>query len=287
MKRILITGTSSYIGTNVERWLKTNDSMSVDSLDVKSDAWRDTDFSGYDSVYHVAGIAHVSTNPKLKDLYYKVNRDLTIEVARKAKMEGVGQFIFMSSMIVFHESQTLNSEVVTRNSTPNPNDFYGDSKLQAEKGLLSLESPDFRICILRPPMVYGPGSKGNFPRLVKLAQVCPCFPEWHNRRSMIYIDNLCEFVRQTILHELAGTYYPQNKEYSDTTEIIRFFAKAKRHRIFISKIFNPLVWMAGKFLRPVCKMFSTYHYDSEMSRMDFNYQLVSLEESLSIIAQKQ
>lgn len=287
MKRILITGAGSYIGTNVERWLKTNDSMSVDSLDVKSDAWRDTDFSGYDSVYHVAGIAHVSTNHKLKDLYYKVNRDLTIEVARKAKMEGVGQFIFMSSMIVFHESQTLNSEVVTRNSTPNPNDFYGDSKLQAEKGLLSLESPDFRICILRPPMVYGPGSKGNFPRLVKLAQVCPCFPEWHNRRSMIYIDNLCEFVRQTILHELAGTYYPQNKEYSDTTEIIRFFAKAKRHGIFISKVFNPLVWMAGKFLHPVCKMFSTYHYDSEMSRMDFNYQLVSLEESLSIIAQKQ
>jgi UDP-glucose 4-epimerase len=280
---ILITGANSYVGMSVERWITAHSAFQVHTLDMLNPAWRETDFSKYDVVYHVAGIAHVNADPKMEALYYKVNRDLTIEVAQKAKAAGVKQFIFMSSMIVFHESQSLKPEVLTADTKPAPNGFYGDSKLQAENGLHELEGPDFKVCILRPPMIYGKGSKGNFPRLVKLAAKTPIFPEFHNLRSMLYIDNLAEFVLQAINHQLAGTFYPQNKELSDTVEIIRYFAKAQQHHVFFWKWLNPFVRFGSHFLQPLNKMFGTYYYSPEMSLMPFNYQIVSLEESLKQI----
>lgn len=281
MKKILITGAGSYVGESVRRYiLSTSSDFEIDAVDTMNDAWKEADFSKYDVVYHVAGIAHVNADPKMEALYYKVNRDLTVEVARAAKAAGVKQFIFMSSQIVFHESQSLKSEVLTADTKENPNGFYGDSKLQAEKGLHELECDAFKVCILRPPMIYGPNSKGNFPRLVKLAQKTPLFPAWHNKRSMLYIDNLAEFVKQAILRELSGTFYPQNRELADTVEIIRFFAKANGHKVWITRLLNPFVWLGSFILQPINKMFATYYYDPEMSQMDFDYQLVSFEESL-------
>lgn len=209
-----------------------------------------------------------------------MNRDLTIEVAKHAKEAGVKQFIFMSSQIVFHESQSLKSEVLTKDTLPNPNGFYGDSKLQAELGLHGLESPFFKVCILRPCMIYGPNAKGNFPRLAKLATKVPVFPAWHNKRSMLYIDNLAEFVKQCVDRELEGTFYPQNREQADTVEIIRYFAKAAGHKVWITRLLNPFVWLGSFVLQPINKMFATYYYEPSMSEYDFEYQLVSFEESL-------
>ena len=280
---ILITGAGSYVGTSVERWIKNHSNYRVDTLDMLKDTWRDTDFSQYDVVYHVAGIAHVNAKANMEALYYKVNRDLTIEVAQIAKKAGVKQFIFMSSMIVFHESQSLIPEMITSDTLPCPNGFYGDSKLQAEKGLHELECDTFKVCILRPPMIYGPNSKGNFPRLIKLAAKTPIFPDFHNQRSMLYIDNLAEFVLQAVNRQLAGTFYPQNCELSDTVEIIRYFAKAQHHHVYFAKWLNPFVRIASHFLQPINKMFGTYYYAPEMSKMDFDYQLVSFEESLKHI----
>lgn len=281
MTKILITGAGSYVGESVRRYiLSTSSDFEIDAVDTIGDAWKEAELSKYDVVYHVAGIAHVNADPKMEPLYYKVNRDLTIEVAKYAKAAGVKQFIFMSSQIVFHESQSLKSEVLTKDTKENPNGFYGDSKLQAEIGLHELECDTFKVCILRPPMIYGPGSKGNFPRLVKLACKTPFFPAWHNRRSMLYIDNLAEFVKQAVIRELSGTFYPQNRELADTVEIIRFFAKSAGHRIWISRLFNPFVWLGSFVLQPINKMFATYYYDPEMSRMEFEYQHVSFEESL-------
>ena len=243
------------------------------------------DYSQYDVVYHVAGIAHVNADPKMEALYYKVNRDLTIEVAKHAKAAGMKQFIFMSSQIVFHESQSLKTEVLTAQTKENPNGFYGDSKLQAELGIKPLEDENFKVCILRPCMIYGPNAKGNFPRLAKLATKVPLFPEWHNKRSMLYIDNLAEFVKQAVIRELSGTFYPQNRELADTVEIIRFFAKAAGHRIWITKLLNPFVWLGSFVLQPLNKMFATYYYDPEMSKMDFDYQFVSFQESLKRVVE--
>lgn len=284
MTNVLITGAGSYVGESVRRYiLSTSSYFEIDAVDTMNDAWKKADFSKYDVVYHVAGIAHVNADPKMEPLYYKVNRDLTIDVARAAKTAGVKQFIFMSSQIVFHESQSLKTEVLTADTKENPNGFYGDSKLQAEKGLHELECETFKVCILRPPMIYGPNSKGNFPRLVKLAQKTPLFPAWHNQRSMLYIDNLAEFVKQAILRGLGGTFYPQNRELADTVEIIRFFAKANGHKIWITRFLNPFVWLGSFVLQPINKMFATYYYSSEMSKADFDYQLVSFNESLKKI----
>ena len=282
---ILITGAGSYVGTNVENWLKKDGQFTVDSVDTFGDNWKKADYSQYDVVYHVAGIAHVNADPKMEPLYYKVNRDLTIEIARHAKEAGVKQFIFMSSMIVFHESQSLKAEVVTLDTKPNPNGFYGDSKLQAENGLKELECDTFKVCILRPPMIYGPNSKGNFPRLAKLATKAPIFPAWHNKRSMLFIDNLGEFVKQAVLRQLSGTFYPQNRELADTVEIIRFFAKEAGHKVWITKLLNPFVWLGSFVLQPINKMFATYYYDPAMSQMDFEYQLVNFEESLKRVSE--
>lgn len=286
MKKILITGAGSYVGESVRKYiLSTSSDFQIDAVDTMGDNWKKADFSQYDVVYHVAGIAHVNADPKMEALYYKVNRDLTIEVAKQAKAAGVKQFIFMSSQIVFHESQSLKSEVLTAETKENPNGFYGDSKLQAELGIKPLEDENFKVCILRPCMIYGPNAKGNFPRLARLATKVPVFPAWHNKRSMLYIDNLAEFVKQAIIRELSGTFYPQNRELADTVEIIRFFAKANGHKVWITRLLNPFVWLGSFVLQPINKMFATYYYDPEMSRTDFDYQIVSFEESLKIVAE--
>ena len=280
---ILITGAGSYVGTQVEKWIKAHSDYLVDTLDMMNETWQKYDFSAYDVIFHVAGIAHRKATPEIRELYYHVNRDLAIEVARKAKEDGVKQFIFMSSMSVFHGERLPFNAVITTDLQPHPNGFYGDSKLQAEKGLHELECDTFKVCILRPPMIYGPNSKGNFPRLIKLAAKTPIFPDFHNQRSMLYIDNLAEFVLQAVNRQLAGTFYPQNCELSDTVEIIRYFAKAQHHHVYFAKWLNPFVRIASHFLQPINKMFGTYYYTPQMSKMDFEYQLVSFEQSLKHI----
>ena len=286
MTRVLITGAGSYVGESVRRYILETapGEFEIDAVDTMGENWKKADYGQYDAVFHVAGIAHVNADPRMEPLYYKVNRDLTIEVARYAKEAGVKQFIFMSSQIVFHESKSLKTEVITAETKENPNGFYGDSKLQAELGIRPLEDDNFKVCILRPCMIYGPNAKGNFPRLARLATKIPFFPCWHNKRSMLYIDNLAEFVKQAIERKLSGTFYPQNREQADTVEIIRFFAHEAGHRVWITRLLNPLVWLGSFVLQPINKMFATYYYDPEMSRMEFDYQLVSFEESLKKVA---
>lgn len=287
MKNILITGAGSYIGTKVENWLKQwPEEFHVDAVDTINDNWEKADFSKYDVVYNVAGIAHVKAAKGEGPLYYAVNRDMVIAIAKAAKEAGVKQFIHMSSMIVYKEVKTLAGKQIHKDSEPTPNGFYGDSKLQGEIGVRALADKDFKVCIMRPPMIYGPGCKGNFPRLVWLAQKTPIFPAWHNKRSMLHIDNLCEFVKQLILHEMEGTFYPQNAEYADTVEIIRYYAKSSGKKIWITKLFNPLIWLFGNHVRALGKMFSNSTYDMEMSEYPFEYRVVSLKDSFANIEAK-
>ena len=175
MKRILITGANSYIGISFEKYVSQwPEKYETDTVDMIDGSWREKSFAGYDAVFHVAGIAH-SDNGKISEekekLYYSVNTDLTIETAKKAKEDGVKQFVFMSSAIVYGESAPIGKQKIITKETPvSPANCYGDSKVQAEKGLKGLEDDRFKVVILRPPMIYGKGSKGNYPVLVKVAK---------------------------------------------------------------------------------------------------------------------
>ena len=278
MKKILITGANSYIGTSVEKWLLSKENYEVVTLDVKDTDWKKCDFSPFDSVFHVAGIAHFSKDESKKDLYYQVNTDLTAEVAAKAKNAGVGQFIFMSSIIIYGDSSSA-KRVIGKGTVPTPSDFYGDSKWQAEKRISPLESDNFKVVIVRPPMIFGKGSKGNYPKLARLAKKTPFFPDFPNQRSMLHIDNLCAFIQGVIDHESNGIFYPQNKEYVNTSELVSEIANFHGRKIFRSKILNPIIQLFFGF-DTVKKVFGNLVYEKEISQYDFEYQVRDFKESI-------
>ena len=279
MKRVLITGANSYIGTSFEEYVKNKDSnFEIDTLDLLNPNWEEFDFSGYDSLFHVAGIAHFSKDESQKQLYYDVNTELTYKVASKAKLSNVQQFIFMSSIIVYGDSSS-SERIITRETVPTPSDVYGDSKWQAEQKLSGLANDDFKIVIVRPPMIYGKGSKGNYPKLSKLAQKIPVFPKISNSRSMLHIDNLCEFILQAIERRIEGVYFPQNLEYVTTSDLVGKIAEAHHKKIYFTKLFNPIIRLFFG-LDMVKKVFGNLVYEKEMSRYDFEYQVIDFEESI-------
>lgn len=282
MKKILITGRNSFIGNSLEAWLsKYPTDYAIDKISFRNDDWKLKDFSCYDAIVHVAGIAHVSNDENLKDNYYKVNRDLTIALAKKAKADGVKQFIFMSSIIIYGASEIQNG-IITRETVPKAKDFYGDSKIQAEAGLNKLESPNFRIAIIRPPMIYGKGSKGNYPKLAKLAVKVPFFPNFDNKRSMIHVDNLSEFIRLLILHEEAGVFFPQNEAYVQTSQLVKTIAQAHGKQNYQTKLFNPLIRLFMKF-NVINKIFGDYAYDQVLSEYTKgNYKVYNLKQSIDL-----
>ena len=200
MKKVLITGANSYIGVSFENYAKEhyNTELDIDTVDMIDGSWRQKDFAPYDIVYHVAGIAHAdvgNVSDEVKAKYYAINTDLAIETARKAKESGVGQFVFMSSAIIYGDSAPYGkTKRITKETEPEPANFYGDSKWQADKGVRELADEQFKVTVLRPPMIYGKGSKGNYPTLAKMAKKLPIFPDIQNERSMLYIENLCEFL---------------------------------------------------------------------------------------------
>jgi UDP-glucose 4-epimerase len=280
MKQILITGKNSYVGNSFENWLKNYPGeYKVNKISLRDDLWKNYDFSNYDSVLHVAGIAHVSTDPNMEDLYYRVNRDLSIEIAKKAKAEGVRQFLFMSSIIVYGDG-SKKRKVIDENTVPTPSNFYGKSKLEAEEGIQPLESDDFKIAILRPPMIYGKNSKGNYSKLAKAAQTLPIFPDINNERSMLHIDNLSEFLRLVINNEDSGLFYPQNKEYVKTSEMVRTIAEIHGKKIRLVKVFNPILKMMSDKVTIINKAFGNLVYDKRISRYKEDYTIRDLKSSI-------
>ena len=290
MKRVLITGKGSYIGSKVEEWLK-KAGHDVEVLDMIGDTWKNFDFHGFDSVYHVAGIAHAdisNVSEETKKLYYTVNCDLAEETAKVAREAGVKQFIYMSSLLVYGDSGTGSYKDVRKinvNTTPAPSNFYGDSKWQAELKLRELDSDLFHVAVLRPPMIYGAGCKGNYNGMRSIALKAPCFPDFKNARSVLYIGNLCEFVRLLIEDGKGGTYWPQNAERVKTSDFIREIAAVHGKRIWISTGLNWLVpigaHVPGKVKGLVNKAFGSLAVDPKLSRsFGVKYQIYSFKESI-------
>ena len=290
MKKVLITGAGSYIGTSFENYAgeKYPEDLTIDTIDMVDGTWREYDFRPYDVVFHVAGVAHAdigNVDEETKQKYYAVNTDLAIETAEKAKAQGVKQFVFMSSAIIYGDSAPLGKRKrITKETRPRPANFYGDSKWKADKGIRKLADENFTVTVLRPPMIYGKGSKGNYPTLSKMAKKLPVFPKVMNERSMLYIENLCEFLCQVMKRGEGGIFWPQNAEYSRTDEMVKMIAGANGHKILVTKALNPFVGMAGSVPGKVSglanKAFGNLSYEQSMSQYDFAYQIVSLEESI-------
>ena len=279
---IAIVGKDSYIGTSFEKHMLNSGDYNIITIDSRNTPVENMDFTNIDVVLHVAGIAHVSAKKNMKDLYFKVNRDLAINTALKAKQDGVKQFIFMSSMIIYGDDAKIGkTKVITKDTIPNPSNAYGQSKLEADHYIQSLNDDNFKTVVIRTPMVYGPNCKGNFPRLVKLALRMPFFPNIKNERSMIYIYNLCELLKIIIEYKEFGAFYPQNSEYVSTVDIVKIVREMNNKKVRFTRIFNTLIKIASIFINTFNKVFGNKIYNEELSScFDNHYNIVSFSDSL-------
>ncbi len=256
MRKILITGANSYIGDSFKEYLvRETDKYKVDILDTIGMIPTPELFIGYDVVFNVAGIAHRKETKENRSLYYAVNRDMVIKIAKAAKKAGVKQFILLSSMSVYGK----NVGRICKTDKPRPNNAYGKSKAQADIVINKLAGDSFCFTCLRPPMVYGKGCRGNYQSLRSFALKFPIFPLFNNSRSMIYIGNLCEFIKKCIDEEKSGVFFPQNDSYVNTSEMVRQIAKCHGRKIWFTKLFNIVIRFAPIGL--VKKVFGDLTYE--------------------------
>lgn len=275
-----ILGKNSYICKKFCEYISDTE-LKIQTIDCRNDLWESVDFSLFETILCPIGIAHVSTDPSLESKYYEINRDLPVEIAKRAKEDGVKQFVFFSSMIVYGADKPIGNEYIIDVSTePMPENFYGKSKLEAEQELLKLSDETFTVTILRIPMVYGPSCKGNFPQLLKVAKKSHICPQIQNKRSMIYVDNLCEFLKIVIENKSSGILYPQNSEYVSTVDIIKIAAKYFNHKIVFIRCFNPLIKLLSKKIGVINKIFGTKIYDMSLSPDVSKYNKVDFETSI-------
>lgn len=273
---VLIFGAGSYIGEHYREALEArgHSLTMVDAIKIKPS---EIDFSGIDTVINVAGIAHIKITPDMEALFYKVNTNLAIELCEEAKGHGVKHYIYMSSMNVYGDT----SERIFTRDQECPKNFYGKSKWLADKGIHEMESEDFKVASVRPPVVYGKGCKGNFVLLAKLSKLFFVFPSFKNTKSMIYIDNLCNFMCELVENRDGGYFHPQNATHTNIAEIIKEVRAAMGKKTLIIPGFGWAVKMLMKFSHKAERAFADDYYDLEFSRYKNNtYCKIEFKESV-------
>ncbi|MBR2403930.1 MAG: NAD-dependent epimerase/dehydratase family protein [Lachnospiraceae bacterium] len=283
-KRVLVTGTNGYLGTSFEQYIKKlngnmpQDLWHVTFVSMRNENWKEMDFSEYDVILHAAAIVHKKEMPDMEQLYFDVNCKLTKELAEKAKAEKVKQFVFLSTMSVYG----IVTGRITADTKPAPTNFYGKSKLAAEEALLELADEQFSVSIVRPPMIYGKECTGNYRLLEKLAVKIPFFPKTKNERSMLYIDNLSEFLRLVMEREAGGVFCPQNAEFVNTSAMVATIRKSYGKKAVTIPGFGWLLNLFAGKISLFAKVFGTLTYGKEMSVYEAvgNYQIVDFEESI-------
>ena len=290
MKKVMLVGVGGYIGGKFTEYINKNyPDWQVDAVDSMNRKWAETDFTGYDAVYNVSGLAHANARQGTEEQYYAVNGQLPIDVAMKAKAEGVPMFVQMSSMVVYGDMSGLGEEKnIFEDTVPAEPTIYGKSKMMAERGLQKLVDETFQVAIMRPPLIYSEYARDNFPRLVNFAKKMPIFPKLKNQQSMIYVDNLCELIRLIIENNKGGIYYPQQEVYIETSKIVKDIADAVGNKMWLTRVFNPLLKLFSKCgkLAFIHKAFGSITYDMSISNhFDGKYRIVSYEESIRRIAE--
>lgn len=275
MKQVLVTGLSSYVGKSlIENNVKQNNFL-IDTISLKNNEWLKTDFSNYDSIVHLAAIVHRKGIEI--DQYFQVNRDLTIKLAEKAKREGVKQFVFFSSMSVFDDKEIF----ITNNTAKKPQTAYGSSKSEAEEYLLEMNSPSFKIVIIRPPMIYGFKCPGNYSKLSKISPYLLFFPRISNERSMIYIENLIHFTNWIIKSEVNGVFHPQNKKYVNTFDLVKQIRNAHNKRT-IAIPFPKIPKIMMEKVNFLSKILGDLKYCRNIDSNIFEYNSVDFKESIEL-----
>lgn len=258
MKSVIITGEGSYIGTMLCKHLLAQNGMyAVQIVSTVEASPESFDFCGADAVINVAAIVHRKDTPGMQSLYDSVNRDLAVIIAEKAKSDGVPLLIQFSTMSVYG----MQTGVITKSTPPHPVTAYAKSKLEAERRIAPLADESFAVAILRPPMVYGPGAKGNYRTLEKLTRYLFFCPTVQNKRSLISIDRLCEYVRKRIDEARSGIFFPQDPSPVSTVALIEQIASDAGRKLWKTSLFNPMIQLLVKETSVGKKAFGDLLYD--------------------------
>ena len=265
MKRVLITGANSFLGDNTKKYLEEHGDYQVDILDMLDANWGKKEFSKYDVVFNVCAIVH---RPKVKDseIYFDINRDLAVEIALKSKKEGVRQFIQTSTNGVFGIELVIMSE----DKGYNPKTPYEKSKYEADCLLTELRDDNFKICIIRPPLMYGKSCKGNFPKLERFALRHRFFPSLKNKKDFIYIENMADFIKFAIDNELDEVCYPRDNVVVSTSELIKRIAQINGKKMHLLAVFNPFVKLLYKCNHSLKLIFGDCYYSGPVCSKEWH-----------------
>ncbi|MCI2874670.1 NAD-dependent epimerase/dehydratase family protein [Staphylococcus hominis] len=281
-RNILITGKTGYIGNALEKFFIAQGDR-VERLSVRRQTWQEKDFSKFDVVIHLAALVHNNTpHARLTD-YFKVNYELTKNLANLVKKAGVNKFIFLSTMSVYGEEGSLTSTVkINRYTKCNPTTYYGLTKYKAETMLEDLANNQFQVNIIRPPMVYGKNSPGNFSRLLKMSKINFIYPKISNQRSVIYIDDLVYHINQLIKYDGTTLTHPQNKDYMDTNQTLMLMRKFNDKKPYLLEI--SYFKFLNKFLNKIGiirKVYGNLVYDKDIdSKYNFEDKRSNFEDTI-------
>lgn len=281
--KICIIGKNSYIGNNIDEWL-TQNGHEVFQLDVLTEDWKAFDYSVFDAIVHVAGIVH---RPNCKDekLYHEVNTIMPTAIAEKFKnsKNSKATFVFLSTMSVFGTPKRLGKNVITAETPMSPMGLYGQSKAAAEVELLKLQDCHFDVVIVRPPNVYGKNCRGGYiPGFVNVVKKLPVIPAAYTnvKQSMLYIDNLCEFIRLSIEQKRHGVFMPQDDKAVSAVDITTAIARGLGKKPRTSRLLGLAVHL-GSFIPLIQKAYGGVEYDMNLSRIEgMDYVVVPFEEAM-------
>ncbi|MCF6173667.1 MAG: NAD-dependent epimerase/dehydratase family protein [Campylobacteraceae bacterium] len=230
--KLLLTGARGFVGHYfTSHYLKKYD---IQTFSFLQDSFESLHVKGVDVVVHLSALVHQMGGASYEK-YEKINVTQTLDLAKKAKVSGVRQFVFMSSVKVYGEESDV---CYTESTLCSPQDEYGKSKLKAERELQKLEDDDFIVSIIRTPIVYGYGVKANIKNLVNLVRKVPVLPFGgiENRRSMIYVGNLCFFMDAIIERQKSGIFLVSDDEPLSTTRLIELIAENLGKKVYLVRV---------------------------------------------------
>ena len=267
--KLILTGSSGFVGKQFMSAM--NDQYQIKPVSLITTKIDDIDFNKIDTIVHLAGMAHQMQEIDEK-IYFEVNRDLTIALARKAKKNGVKHFIFISTVKVYGDNNTMTS--LNENSSCSPSDPYGQSKFEAEEGLKQLETGTFKVAIIRPPLVYGKYVKGNLQRIMGLVEKLPVLPfdGINNARSMVYVGNLIKLIEVIMIKTASGVFIAGDREPHSTTKLVSLINENLASNKILVQLPDFVVQLIRKVKPQLAnRLFDSYIVDNSLTNTMLNY----------------